>query len=245
MALSDQQTGFQGWLIDSSSVAPPAVNNKKGLAIYHHAFRARLRQGLGETFEKTWLWLGDDAFDGAVAAYVRSHVPRHRSLDHYGDRFADFLRQHFADDLEISELAVIDWTLHLCFSGLDADPMDQDAFVACDWEKFVLRLVPTYTTHVLATNAASIWRALADQVPPPAAARLPSPVTYRFWRKAFSPHFTAMDVLEVRALDLVQKGLSFTAVCEALVNGASGSPPIAEIGCLLARWHDDSLIAAP
>jgi hypothetical protein len=245
MALSDLQTEFQGWLIDSSSVAPPAVNNKKGLAIYHHAFRARLRQGLGETFEKTWQWLGDDAFDAVVAAYIRSHVPRHRSLDFYGDQFADFLRTHFADDPEIIELAVIDWTLHLCFSGPDADPMDKDAFMTCDWEKVVLRLVPTYTTHVFETNAAAIWRALADQVTPPPAARLPSPVIYRFWRKAFSPHFTAMAVVEARALTLVQKGLSFTAICETLANGAPGSPPIAEIGGLLARWHDDCLIAAP
>jgi hypothetical protein len=243
-SLASAQRSFQDWLLGQAGTASPKVKNADGLSVYHHAYRARLREALGETFEQTWSWIGDDVFDFAVADYVAQYPPSTSSLDRFGDRFVGFLQDRFPDDPEIAEIALIEWTLHICFSGQDAKPVDHASFAEGDWEGVRLQLMPTYAEHLLTTNAAALWRALADGVEPPACSLLSRPTRYRFWRRGFSPHFTAMSDWEACALELVQKGLSFGEVCETMHNESSNRATALRIGSLLEKWFQDELIVA-
>ena len=57
------------------------VEIRPGLAVYRHAYRARLIDCLRESFEKTWSWIGDDAFDAAALQHLSEHPPRSWTLD--------------------------------------------------------------------------------------------------------------------------------------------------------------------
>ncbi len=161
-----------------------------------------------------------------------------------GAQFAVFLAARYLRDPEVAELAAIEWALHLCFIGEDAEPVDAAAFAAANWETARLHLVPTYAELTLVCNSAALWRALDDTVQPPAVLIHSDPIAYRFWRKGFSPHFTAMDSLEASALVLVRKGLTFAEICERLAENDHGEDLPGRLGLLLGQWQVDGLIAA-
>jgi hypothetical protein len=244
--LAHLQQEFHRWLVSDGKAAEPVLAdcNPAGLQVYHHAYHARLREALSETFDKTWAWLGDDEFDEAVAAYISAHPPSAHSLDMCGRQFSGFLATRYPGDLEVGELAAIEWALHLCFIGEDAEPVNAAAFAAADWETARLHLVPTFLERTLLYNSAALWRALDDGMDPPVASVQSDVTVYRFWRKGFSPHFTAMDVLEARALNLVQKGLMFSEVCEKLADDDHAEDLPHRLGLLLGQWQVDGLIAA-
>jgi Putative DNA-binding domain len=238
------QLEFQNWVLGKADARAPEVDKAYGLKIYHHAYRARIREALGETFEKTWSWLGDNAFDLVVADYLALCPPEHSSLDRCGERFAAFLERRYPDDPEIGEIALIEWALHICFSGPDEKPVNFSDLGDLDWERAIFTLVPTYAEISLKTNAAAIVRALDENAEPPLASRLTDPVRYRFWRKGFSPHFTAMDKMEYRALALIQERLAFGLICEALVTTADCHDHIAtKMAGYLSQWSFDEIIA--
>jgi Putative DNA-binding domain len=242
--LASIQLEFQNWVLDKADASVPDVDKAYGLKIYHHAYRARIREALGETFEKTWSWLGDNAFDLVVADYLDLYPPEHSSLDRCGERFAAFLECRYPDDPEICEIALIEWALHICFSGPDEKPVNLAHLGELDWERAIFTLVPTYAEISLRTNAAAIWRALDENSEPPLAHRLTDPVRYRFWRKGFSPHFTAMDKMEHRALTLIQQGVAFSLICEALVTNVDCNDHVAtKMAGYLSQWSFDEIIA--
>jgi Putative DNA-binding domain len=242
--LHDQQKSFQDWVLTKGEMPIPEVRALDGLKVYHFAYRSRLLEALGETFEKTWAWLGDVMFDAAVADYIDAQVPTARSLDQYGALFPNFLKAKFPDDPEIADLALIEWALRICFSGADAEPVDAATFANSNWERASLRLMPTYAEHRVITNAPAIWRALADNLPPPARVLMPKFVKLCFWRKGFSPQFRALDGTEAEALTLVQQGQSFADICAVIGAKRGPKPPTSLMGNMLSRWYLEGLIAA-
>jgi hypothetical protein len=238
-----QQT-LLDWVLDKPSAPVPKVLNAAGLDVYHFAYRARLREALGETFEKCWAWLGDELLDETVAAFVATYPPATWSLSTYGDQFPAFLATHFSDDPEVAELAALEWALHICFSGPDATPVDLTIWSEVDWERAILTLVPTFASICLTTNVAAIWRALDENTEPPSATCLPETVQYRIWRKGFSPHFKAMEPIESRVLGLVTERYSFEHICTLLVSEQDGAEIIPLLGSYLRDWQQDQIIAA-
>jgi hypothetical protein len=91
-----------------------------GLAVYHHAFRTQLRDCLAELFERSWAYLGDDAFHAAAAHHMVHRPPANWTLDAYGTRFHISLAELYPEDGEVTELAWIEWALRQAFSGSDA-----------------------------------------------------------------------------------------------------------------------------
>ncbi len=243
-ALRTLQRGMLDWICDVKTAQIPAVKNNAGLRVYHTAYRARLREALGEVFEKTWAWLGDDDFDSCAATFIAAHPPTSWSLSHYGAAFPAFLAGAYQRDPEAAELAKLDWALHQCFSGPDALPLILKNWAAIDWENAVLKLVPTYREIDMATNAAAIWRALDDDEAPPAAIFFPEKVRHRVWRKGFSPHFSAMGEAEREALRLVSQGLSFGDICAAIAKDGEPDDNAAAIGDFLRQWIEDEIIAS-
>ncbi len=240
--LRKTQECLQSWIMANGQPPPANMRDAEGLAVYHHAYRARLLEALGETFEKTWSWLGDDEFEEVITDFISTHNPVHWSLSHFGDALPLWIKSRFPDDPEIGELAALEWLLHRCFSGQDAVPMDAHCLANLDWEEVTFTLVPTYAELEVKTNAAAIWRALADDAEPPQATLLPAPVRLRIWRQEYSPHFVAMEPFEARALCLIQQGQSFGKVCVNLSSQYPCEGTTHKIGALLHQWLQDGLI---
>jgi len=221
-----------------------AATAEPGLAVYRHAYRAQLVANLRDTFEKTWAWLGDDAFDAAALAHVEAHPPSAWTLADYGGDFATTLAGLYPDDPEVAELAWLDWTLRRAFDGADAAPIAPEALAKVDWETAVLTLVPTLVVGAVITNSAAIWGALADEQTTPAVEQLPAPAAIRVWRDGLSPQYRSIELLEMQALQSAMRGATFADLCAALASDQDPDHAAQRAGALLASWLQDGVVAA-
>lgn len=241
MSLLDTQRGFRDHILAGTD-APLAGAPERGLAVYRHAYRAQLIASLRDTFEKTWAWLGDEAFDKAARHHVENHAPKSWTLNEYGADFIQSLRTLYPGDPEVPDLAWLDWTLRRAFDGPDADAIKPEALAQVDWDNAVLIFVPTLTMGEVVTNCAAIWGALAEEITPPAAERLTAPATIRIWRSGLTPKYRTIENFEQRALTLAMAGSSFADLCALLVEDGDTDRAAQNVGAVLAVWLQDGLI---
>jgi hypothetical protein len=234
MMLGRLQSEFCDYILDrSDAIAAEAVGD---MDVYHYAYRAQLLNTLRDTFEKSWSWLGDDAFEAAATAHIAAHPPSSWTLNVYGEGFDRTLAALHPDDPEIAELAWLEWHLRRAFDGPDSDQADPATFATIDWDSAVLFAVPTLRVGAITTNCAAIWTALSEDETPPPAEKLPVPGAIRVWRQGLSAKFRSIDTIEAEALKLMQEGVGFAEICARL--GAD------EIGRVFGVWLQDGLIAA-
>lgn len=241
MSLLDTQRGFRDHILAGTDAPLPGAP-ERGLAVYRHAYRAQLIASLRDTFEKTWAWLGDEAFDKAARHHVEHHAPKSWTLNEYGADFVQSLRALYPGDPEVAELAWLDWTLRRAFDGPDADAIKPEALAQVDWDNAVLIFVPTLTMGEVATNCAAIWGVLAEEKTPPAAERLAAPATIRVWRSGLTPKYRTIENFEQRALTLAMAGSSFADLCALLVEAGDTDRAAQNVGAVLALWLQDGLI---
>ncbi len=247
--LAGLQAAFHDHLLDRPSTIAGEIADggridaARRLHIYHHAYRARLLDNLRDAYEKTWTYLGDDAFDAAAHAFVDANPPAHRNLRWHGAGFPEWLAMRFPDDRDIAELALIDWQLRRAFDGPDADPLTAGALATTDWDTAGFRFVPTLCLAPLHTNSTAIWHALDQEQSPPAAQALPAAAWLMIWRKAWQPHFRAIDAGEHAALAQLLAGATFAQLCAALGTRLGDAAAAAQAGTWLGRWLQDGLIA--
>jgi hypothetical protein len=255
-ALAALQTRFQAGLLaadpegdDAAAlqrhIRPGGIGVHRRLAIYHHAYRARLADALADTFSHTATYLGEDWFDRDARAYIETHPSTHPSLRDYGAGFAAWLTQRYPDDGDIGELAALGWALRHAFDGTDATPLsaaDLAAVPGDAWQDVQLQLHPTVERLLLRHNTLALWQALdQDQAPPPAQ-RLSQCLPLLVWRRELQPHFRSLGAMEATAIDALQQGLRFGAVCEGLSRLQPERSTAEDIGVLLRRWVDEGLL---
>jgi hypothetical protein len=252
-ALRDTQIAFHNHLLDQpSAIAEEIVDGGKvgidlRLHIYHNAYRVRLQECLQDTFEKTWAYLGDNAFEAAALAYIEMNPSTSRSLRDFGEMFPAMLADRFPADGDIAELAEIDWHLRRAFDGPNADPIDSDTLAtlaAEDWETVGFLFAPTVQLLPVRYNSAGIWHALDETQVPPTAEALPGPAWLLIWRKGWQPHFRTIGEAEHKALASLIQGNSFADVCAAMAEQFSDEDATLLAGERLGAWLQDELIVA-
>lgn len=95
-ALQRLQGDFQDYILadQATGAIHAAVREQYGLkadarlAIYHRAYRSRLKQALCEAYDKTWTFVGDDMFADLADSYIAAHPSRHPNLRWFGGEFA-------------------------------------------------------------------------------------------------------------------------------------------------------------
>jgi hypothetical protein len=246
MSLFDVQRAFRDHILAGedaplTAVAPKAM---RGLGVYRHAYRAQLVASLRDTFEKTWAWMGDEAFDAAARHHIARHPPESWTLNDYGADFPATLRALYPNDPEIAEIAWLDWALRRAFEGPDAEPVAPEKLADVDWDKAVLIFLPTLTLGEVATNSAAIWGAIAEETRPPSAETLPAPGAVRVWRSGLTPKYRSIEMFEQRALVLAMAGSSFADLCSLLVEKGDNDQAAQRVGTALASWLQDGLVSA-
>lgn len=246
MSLLDTQRGFRDHILAGADaplagIAPAAL---RGLAVYRHAYRAQLVACLRDTYEKTWAWMGDEAFDRAARAHVEQTPPSTWTLGEYGVGFPQTLCTLFPADPEVAELAWLDWTLRRAFDGPNADAIAPQALSAVNWDNAVLHFLPTLSVGEVSTNCAAIWGALGEEQTPPAAERLPVPAAIRVWRSDLTPRYRSIENFEHRALILAMAGSSFADLCNLLTENGDREETVQRVGSALASWLQDGLVTS-
>lgn len=243
MSLLDLQRDMRGWLTreDEAITARLGFNAGPGLSVYLNNYRAQLVACLEESFARTRDWIGGEGFEQAVIAHIARVPPSSWTLDAYPRDFPATLAILYPADPEVAELAWLDMALGEAFVGPDSPALDED-LTRIDWDRAVLRFTATLDLAALTTNATAIWSALADGVAPPGVEMLPEAGAMIVWRHAGGSRFRAIDQQERQALLLARQGLSFTALCAAVVDAYGNDDGIALAGQMLGQWLGDGLI---
>jgi uncharacterized protein (UPF0276 family) len=222
------------------------VESNVRLEIYHNAYRARLAEVLADTFEKTYLFMGSDMFDVLAREFAVVHPPMTRSLNHYGDGFADYLRMRFPENFELFEMAQLDYLLRCCFDHSDEAVLSVEKAQLSDASNWLMLKSPLVETAVLLesrSNVVSLWNAIHADEPVPEVSYLPSPSQIMVWRKDESPHFQSLDESRTQIIRYLIGGSSISQACEQFET-SGGQLSASDFGVWLRQWLDDGLFRA-
>lgn len=245
MSLAALQRAFQAAVVaeDDETDSDP----DRGLAVYRNAYRARLLECLRGSFDKTWAWIGDEAFAAAACHHVIAERPHSWTLDDVGHGFDATLAALFPRDPEVAELAWLEWAMAEVFTAPDARILTPDSFAAqtaghaeAEWSALRLCPIAAIETRTVSTDCVALWDAL-EAATAPVGWSLDSPRTALVWRENLRPRCRLIDRDEARALAALARGASFGKLCEALVadRGAQG---VETAGTFLGRWLSSGLL---
>lgn len=242
MTLLATQRAFRAYLLNQpgdmiSRIAGPAVNC---LTVYHHAYRAQLAAVLADTYEKTRNWLGEAAFEAAASAHIAANPPTSWTLGDYGSAFSSTLGRLHPRDVEVRELADLDWALRRAFEARDEASLPVHLIAGIDWSCATIRLASSVSIHTAHTNAAALWSAMAAGQIPPAAQLLSQPARIRVWRDGLAPRFATIDAIEAEALSRLLEGVAFADMCAELAERVQ----VEALADMLAGWLRDGLVVA-
>ncbi len=244
MNLAQWQRELRNWLVSASPEAAAHLGGtaRAGLSVYQNNYRGQLVGCLEEAFPQVRAWIGEEAFFAAAVSHIDQCPPRAWTLDAYPQGFGASLARRFPDNPEVHELAWIEWALDDSFVAADAEPLPMAALASVDWEAACLRLTPSLRSHLLNSNAESIWSALSEGLSPPAAGRLAETAGLLVWRRQLIVRLRPVDGLEYQALLHLGEDGRFAGLCEWLVERLGETAGIAKAGALLASWLAGELI---
>jgi Putative DNA-binding domain len=252
--LGAMQQAFQDYILrDAAGIGErierdERVDPERRLRIYHDAYRLRLIEVLGSDYEAVRALLGAEAFDHACRAYVEATPSVHRNVRWYGAGFPEFLRRTppWAQQPIAHEVALFEWTLTLAFDAPDANVVrfeDLASLPAEAWPVLGFVLHPSARRIELGTNAPAFRKAADAGEPIPEVALANEPRPWLIWRKELNPCFRSLGEPEAWALDAVQAGANFTALCEGLCRWFDPEQAAPQAAALLRQWVDDELIS--
>jgi hypothetical protein len=213
---------------------------QRGVAVYRHAFRARLADTVRGDFPVTGQMLGDPLFGDLCAAYVDCHRSTHWSLRWFARHLPGMLADVLPDHPGAAEMAAFEWTLTKAFDGPDASVATVDDLAQMPAERWpFMRLRPHPTVHMvsLAWNTVDIWNAThcGEPLPPPEQA----PCRCLIWRERLTVRFRTMGDDEANIWEMAGGGAPFADLCSAL-DGFEN--PALRAATLLKGWLTDGLI---
>ncbi|MEB0047096.1 MULTISPECIES: DNA-binding domain-containing protein [unclassified Pseudomonas] len=233
MRLNDWQLAFEDYLLGDTAAPNPALSRSliggpsldvgAGLAIYHHAYQARLQEVLRGDYPTLWHWLGDDEFEQLVAAYIRQFPSNHYSLRWLGKGFEAFIRQYLVPEQSaaLAELAAVEWAFTLAFDapvGRSLTVQDMVQLPAEDWATLRVSLGPSVQSIPCAFNSIALWRAVKAETDFPRSVAVDEPETLVIWRAGLVCHYRCLAGAEASALKYMTKqGASFSELCLDLV----------------------------
>ena len=249
------QHDFQGYVLGGDREQPAitvliddhfGLAARDRLAIYYDAYRMRLADALAEAFDKTYSYVGDNAFAELCSGYIERHPSQFRNLRWFGDHFPAFAAGALPEHPIVAELAAFEWALGLAFDAADAPVLTLQDLQKLDpeaWETIGFALHPSLQLLSLQYNAPAIWLALGKEEAPPDVVVSEEPTTWLVWRKDLQPHFRSLTAYEAMALRGLGAGRSFPDVCAGAAE-ASEDDITGQIAGWLHTWMNESVLTA-
>lgn len=237
MSLALLQRGFLQEIAAADEDAGPS---SPGMAIYRNAYRARLIDALGTSFERTRCWAGAEPFEAAACHYILTCPPSSWSLDDYGHSFPAALETLFPDSPELAELAWLEWHMQCAFAAPDRPLLDPAELAARGlseqaWAELQFIMAAGFAARSIATNCIALWAALAKSDAEDFAVEAMEGQFLIVWRNGFSPHFRQVEEAELCALSQLAAGASLGEIANE--NNAQ------ILGEWLALWLQDRLFS--
>lgn len=175
----------------------PSLGARERLAVYHHAYRARLIDALADDFPAVRYAMGVEAFDRFADRVITAHPSRHPNLNRYGVVFLSALEEarRLPNRGFLLELARLEWALVETIHAPAPPRLDPAALGAIPPEAWgAVRFRPNPALQVLDTawpvnRFFSAWR--RGEEPSLPARERSATVVYRvdftLWRMDLSP----------------------------------------------------------
>jgi hypothetical protein len=215
------------------------------LRIYADAYFYRLLGVLREDYPATVAVIGDDQFRDVVRAYLAEYPPSRPSISYAGEFLADFLRRHAIARRYpfIADLARLERVLIEVFHGPDASSLSEAqlrAIPPARWPSIRLRAHPAAQVVDVGWRVGEIRRMVDEGKQWCAPAARASRILV--WRQNGVTYYRELEGgVESGALDLLLKGATFAALCEAIAAECAGDA-VAEVNRLTRRWLADGLL---
>lgn len=229
-----------------------------GLAVYRHAYLARLVAALVDNYTVLARAMGDEAFDALGRAYLAAQPSRQPSIRWFGHELAGFMAtagEALVPHASLVDFARMDWALRGAFDATDASPLEAVALAALDpddWAGLVLHLQFSVRRVTLAHAIEPAWRALREWDPESglALAELPEPLPHVHvllaWRQGLETRWRSLEPLEAALLEGVDTGLPFARLCERAAEELGDAQAAAPaVVAALQRWLADGLLRQP
>lgn len=244
--------GLSALLRGDRGLAPEAR-----LAVYAHAYFARIHDVLRSDFGALARALAPAAFHDLVKTYLMVHPPSHPSLRYAGRDLARFLEtEPFAAIFGrrcayAADLARLEWALCDAFDAEDAPVLAREdlAGIAPDaWGELRLRASPSLVVLSLGWPVHTVRerfdRESEDVVWDEAPALEASPTQIRVWRKEETVHYRAISALEAELLATLSRGENFGVLCERVAAEVGDDVAAARSVGFLEAWLAAGLLSA-
>lgn len=251
--LAEQQRTFIELLLDDSHPMPQGWDSDR-IAIYRNAYRSRVVDAIRDTYPRTQHWVGEDPFRRAAIHHVITHPPASWTLDAVGEDFSVTLGDLFAADPEVSELAWLEWAMHVCFVSTDDGPVDIEAFSRAttgfkdsDWASMRLQFIPGTQVREVAHRIDALWTALGGMQhgtpdrPPCTAVRERSGCVV--WRQGLTPVVSIVDERETMMLNCLLERSTYGEACNELAATFGAETAVSDAGAMLGRWLQRGMLA--
>jgi len=215
--LAKRQRWLYDAIVDDNAPKKPqrflggaAVPAELGLAVYRHAYRARLRDCVADDFTAVAQMLGERAFTRVADAFIAAHPPCDATLNAYGRFFAPWLATtRITGRVHLTELAQLEWALiealHAplarALSGADLAGIAPHA-----WTAITLRVAPSLRLIPLRYNTNAHYEAFRTKRPAPSVLRMSGGVVVM--RQQDGLQRFVLDALEARVLGALVAGAS-------------------------------------
>ncbi|HEX7815728.1 DNA-binding domain-containing protein [Dyella sp.] len=216
------------------------------LAIYHHAYRARLREALAIEYPGLALMAGK-SFATLAAGYIEAHPSGHYNIRWHGAGLAAFLDYGlpWRERPALGDMARLDWAISTVFDAVDEPALlaqDLASLAPEDWA--TLQLHPQDKLQILVTpyNVAAFRKAADLGQARPRLRRHRQPVSLLIWRDGMEVRYRALDTDELAVLEAAIAGANFTELCDRLgqFHGQEQAP--ARMVQLLQGWLAGGLL---
>lgn len=234
-AVTTGEGDFIGEIAEGGKISP-----QKRLAIYAHAYGARLRDVLRADFPALCRLMGEEDFTVMCDAYIKAHPSVHPSLRFFGQHMEVFLKntQPYKDTGILAEMAGFEW----CFINVFDAPDDEIAtfddvarIPPAAWTTLRLTLHASVHLMPLHWNVAAVWEG-GEEVE-----ALPEMRLCLHWRQDLKSYFRTLDRDEASVLTLAMAQKSFPVLCETLAEDQGDNAPM-KAAEFLKKWISDGLI---
>lgn len=225
----------------------PQVSAARRLGIYSEAYRLRLTDALASTLTRLQALLGEEEFAKVANEYIDLCPSTYPSIRWFGDRMPALLERSYRHQPWIAELARWEWAVAASFDGADAEPIGVDTLGAVAperWPSLQFEFHPSVQLMRMKTNAPLLYKALADDEPPPEGAKLDEPQPWLIWREGLTTQYRSLTVDEAAAMENVRTGGTFESLCDTLCGWHEPAGVPMQAAGMLKRWVVDQMIVA-
>ncbi len=247
-ALADGQQLFAGALVDDALTAQTLAQFKSEhsehrFALYRGNQSANWHKTLAAAYPVVLALVGEEFFGGLARAYGRAQPSDNPDLNHFGARFAAFLRDfpHVADLPYLPDLATLEWALHRAHYAPSAAAIsaEQLAAIAPDQiEQTSFRLHPAVQLLASEWAVVPLWLAHRPDSGVAFPAQMRGPSHALVVRPQWQPVLLSLDAASHAALQVLAQGGTFGAALDA----AFELDEAFDVGAALRQWLAQSVL---